>query len=157
MHKFKDTGINSIRCKRSDIKLKFGNRFEKKESIRNFLINFRDNSENQSKCIISDFFMKRFKVETESFLKHAKSLSKPKSKENDGFTKLSKSLNKLSHKDKKATCHFCGTVGDAVIALETPRNMRLEHTDYSFDHLCEIIEQSHYRHPSQSVMRPSSL
>lgn len=51
------------------------------------------------------------------------------------------------------------TIGDAVIALEAGREMRLECTDYSFDHLCPLIEQPYYRHPSESrfFLPPNNL
>lgn len=147
--KFKDIGINSIRCVRCNNELKFKDSFDRKESFRKFLDNFLDSAENQTKCRLNDFFSKRFKVETKKFIKHADNLPNPNRPENKGFVKISKNLNKFLQKDVKASCHFCGIVGDAVITLEVPQNMRLEHTDYSFDHLCEVVDKSHHRHKSQ--------
>ena len=40
-------------------------------------------------------------------------------------------------------------IGDAIIALDAPRDMQLEHTDHSFDHLCPPIGQPHRKHPSE--------
>jgi len=42
----------------------------------------------------------------------------------------------------------CEAIGDAVIALEAPKDMQLEHVDKPFDYLCPPINQPHRRHPS---------
>jgi len=47
-------------------------------------------------------------------------------------------------------------IGDAVIALNAPRQMRLEHTDNSFDYLCPPIEQPHHKHPSENQVLTDS-
>ncbi|MEQ8957151.1 MAG: hypothetical protein RLP02_04380 [Coleofasciculus sp. C2-GNP5-27] len=47
-------------------------------------------------------------------------------------------------------------IGDAVIALNAPRQMQLEHTDNSFDYLCPPIEQPHNKHPSENQVLTDS-
>ena len=71
--------------------------------------------------------------------------------ENKGFKKIADNL-KEAIKDKlKFSCHFCEKIGDSVIAIESQRDMQLDHTDYSFDHLCPIISQPHFKHPSETA------
>ncbi len=48
------------------------------------------------------------------------------------------------------SCNDCKKIGDLIIALISPQEMRMEHTDYSFDLL--VLEKEHYRHPSESSL-----
>ena len=69
-------------------------------------------------------------------------LDRPKSRGNDGFVKITENLQRIiDTQGKVCSCHTCERIGDAVIALETPKNMQLEHTDYAFDHLCKVIRE----------------
>ena len=49
--------------------------------------------------------------------------------------------------ERACDCKRCEKIGDAIIALDAPRDLRLEHTDSSFDYLCPSIKQPHYKHP----------
>jgi ADP-heptose:LPS heptosyltransferase len=61
--------------------------------------------------------------------------------------------------EKACDCKRCEKIGDAVIALNAPRNLRLEHTDSSFDYLCPSIKQPHCKHSSETqvVMNISNI
>ena len=87
--------------------------------------------------------------ELEKYIRHAQSLRNPNRTENIGSFKISDKLNQILQKNTAITCRVCEAIGDAIIALEMHQNMLLEHTDYSFDHLCKLIDKSHNRHPSE--------
>ncbi|HLC26572.1 MAG TPA: hypothetical protein VJM80_07355, partial [bacterium] len=64
---------------------------------------------------------------------------------------IAENLNEILTKTVSAcSCKRCESIGDAVIALDAPRNMQLEHTDKSFTHLCPPINQAHKQHPSEN-------
>jgi hypothetical protein len=68
-----------------------------------------------------------------------------------GFVKIAESLKKvIDNGEKTCTCKLCEKVGDAVIALDIPDGMQLEHTDNSFDYLCPVIQKIHRKHPSET-------
>jgi hypothetical protein len=51
----------------------------------------------------------------------------------------------LEGREKNSTCDHCGAIGDAVIALQAPREMRLDHTDSSFNCLGQVTGQAHQK------------
>ncbi len=118
------------------------------EMFQEFLREFNDGARCRSKCAIATFFLARYHEQVKDFLKYADKLSKPEKTDNKGFSRIAGRF-KETQDEKDFSCYLCEAIGDAVIALETPRNMRLEHTDHSFDHLCPIINQPHYKHPSE--------
>jgi hypothetical protein len=75
----------------------------------------------------------------------------PKNTNTRGFINIANNLKEILATGATACdCKRCEKIGDAVIALDAPRNMRLEHTDNSFDYLCPPINQPHYKHPSEN-------
>lgn len=54
-----------------------------------------------------------------------------------------------SDPSNNCSCNNCGVIGDAVITLDAPRSMCLEHTDDSFNFLCGNIGQPHNQRPSE--------
>lgn len=154
--KFKNIGVNSTRCKRAEVPLKFAIPDDRKRTYQQFLYAFRDEKTCQSKCVVNEFFKCRFKSEVENFYKYSEGISNPTKSQNIGFIKIVKKLKKTVKKDVPVSCRVCGAIGDAIIALESNRDMRLEHLDYSFDHLCEIIGQPHFRHPSENTLMKSA-
>ncbi len=118
--------------------------------LEQFIQEFNDTDDCRSKCNVDDFFLNRFKTEVEAFFEQAKNLERPKSRENKGFVGITEDLRKITKTEGKAcSCRMCGRIGDAIIALEAPENMQLEHTDYAFDNLCKVIGKLHKRHPSE--------
>ena len=107
--------------------------------FRDFLEKFNDTKKNRKDCKIEIFLLKTFKLRLEEYVRHAKNLSNPKKKENIGFTRIANNLDKiLAREGDVCSCKLCESIGDVVIALEAEREMRLECTDYSFDHLCPL-------------------
>lgn len=146
---FKDIGKDEARCTRAnftldtiDINKNIAEEFYK------FVKDFDDVAKCRSKCTIDTFFLKRYKMNTDNFIKYLGSLKDQKKSENKGFVKIVSKLENAMN-NKKFTCHLCKIIGDAVIALGAPRDMRLEHTDHSFDHFCDIINQPHFKHPHE--------
>jgi hypothetical protein len=154
---FKNPGVNSTRCKRASVQLRFGSKANDKELFREFLKTFNDVKAHRKRCDVVKFFVARYKTNVEKYVQHASKLAKPKSPENIGFTKIAEKLRDILEEGKDLSCHSCQSVGDAIIALEAPLTMRLEHTDHSFDHLCEVIGSRHFKHLSQvSVVKSNS-
>lgn len=154
---FINIGKNETRCTRATLALKYQDQVDFTESFRIFLYNFNETGECSVKCRVNHFFINRNKIYIESFAKHSSQLSNPKSAENKGIVNISEKLKSAMQGKLAFSCKLCEEIGDAVIALEAPRDMRLEHTDYSFDHLCPIIGQPHYRHPSESAVIKNAI
>jgi hypothetical protein len=71
----------------------------------------------------------------------------------DGFKKIAKNLQLIVSKDgRNCTCKMCEKIGDAIITLDSPPSMSLEHTDFSFNQLCDLIGKKHQHHPSQPAV-----
>ncbi|MEM7078982.1 MAG: hypothetical protein AAF513_10175 [Pseudomonadota bacterium] len=83
-------------------------------------------------------------------LKALKAQGTDKKTENRGFVKIVQALEKILVEGSAAcSCRMCGTIGDAVLTLDMPHQMRMEHTDHAFDHLCSGIGKLHFKHPSE--------
>lgn len=151
--KFVDIGTNTTRCTRAQISIVTSETESQSlsDQLRNFITRFEDVDSCRNHCRIDDFLLNRFQQEVKQAIGRAESLSNRKSPQNKGFVEICNNLNKIVERGAKAcSCRICGNIGDAVITLETPRTMRLEHTDYAFDQLCAIVNQPHYRHLSES-------
>lgn len=146
---FLNIGDQGARCERAKVALRQKRGVNDKKIFEGFLDSFLNVTQCQSKCVIEHFLCKRYKSEVEKYIRHAQSLRNPNSTENVGFFKISDKLNQILQKNTTITCRVCEAIGDAIIALEMPQNMLLEHTDYSFDHLCKLIDKPHNRHPSE--------
>jgi len=156
--RFKDIGSNSTRCARATVRPSARGTEDLAAVLRRFLERFNDVANCRKRCVVDDFVLRRYRAEVETYVKQAHQLSAPRSKTNKGFTDIANNLEKILTKGAEAcSCRLCGNIGDAIIALEAPNDMRLEHTDRSFDHLCELIDQPHHRHPSElKVVQTSS-
>lgn len=70
-------------------------------------------------------------------------------KSNPGFYKVTRNLTEFANNHAKlSSCIACAKIGDAVIAIDTSKSKRLEHTDLSFEDLCDSIGLPHKLHPS---------
>lgn len=153
--KFTNIGANTTRCARAKILLVSSQTDQNpvSDQLEQFIQKFNDVDDCRSKCRVDDFFLNRFRTKVVAFFEHAEKLDRPKSRENRGFIDITENLRRIIKTDGDAcSCRMCGRIGDAIIALETPENMRLEHTDYSFDNLCDVIDKPHQRHPSEMEM-----
>lgn len=151
--KFTNIGVNTTRCTRAQISIVTSRIDDQSltEQLREFITKFDNVTHCRSHCQIDDFLLNRFRSEIEEAIKLAELLPNPRSKNTRGFVQISDNLKKIVVEGEKAcSCRMCGNIGDAVITLETPRDMRLEHTDYAFDQLCTIVSQAHYRHISEN-------
>jgi hypothetical protein len=152
-HTFKNIGRNETDCQRAKIPLSSWKESNMTEMFRLFLQEFNNGTSCRSQCTVGSFFLKRYREQVEAFLKYADTLSNPGKSENKGFMNIVRQLKEAQDEDD-FSCRLCEAIGDAVIALEAPRDMRLEHTDHSFDHLCPLLKQPHHKHPSEiSVLK----
>jgi len=146
--KFKDTGINATRCARAEVIFNVDLE-DMAEGFRKFVDAFNDVQRCRSRCRVDDFLLNRHGEQIHSYVENAAPL--PNNKANRGFKSIANNLDDILQEGATAcTCKMCEKVGDAIIALETPRDMRLEHTDNSFNHLCPPLGLEHKQHPSES-------
>lgn len=153
---FKLVGQNSTRCQRALLSLKIGKVLSNRENFRDFLTTFNDLKSCSKQCKAYQFLFADNAQNVKALVKHASTFSNRTSAENSGFIRIAKKLERILQKGQDISCKECGSLGDAIIALDGPPGMRLEHTDYSFDHLCNLIGYPHQRHPSQMAFLPNT-
>jgi len=152
---FLDTGVNSPRCARAGISLDI-NLGNLRTDLRRFVEEFTDVETCRSKCRIDTFLLKRHRGRVQDYARLGNAL--PNNSESKGFKRIAENLaDVLQGGPEACSCKRCERIGDAVIALDTPRNLNLEHTDASFNQLCDAIGQPHQQHPSHiRVVRRAS-
>ena len=148
--RFRDTGMNSPRCSRAAVKFEV-DQASVARSLGDFAKAFDGTDGLRDQCRVHEFLLTRFRTAIEGYAASAKAMKNNQSTR--GFLKIAERLDKVLQKGESAcTCACCAAIGDAVIALDAPRNMRLEHTDASYNHLCPPIEQPHQEHPSADAL-----
>lgn len=153
--KFVNTGTDSPRCARAAISLQATQR-DAREELDRFAREFDNVERCRSLCRIDRFFtLVKNRTHTEGFIKQAQSA--PRVAEARGFISIADCLRETLEKGADAySCKMCEKIGDAVIALDAPRTMQLDHVDRSFNHLCPPIGQPHKEHPSETALLTSS-
>lgn len=117
--------------------------------LKKFVLEFGDTKTCRSQCEIDHFLLVKYRSEVEQLVEIASQL--PRNTNTRGFLNIAKNLKEILVVGATACdCKRCEKIGDAVVALNTPRNLRLEHTDNSFDYLCPSIKQPHYKYPSEN-------
>ncbi|KYC42273.1 hypothetical protein WA1_20050 [Scytonema hofmannii PCC 7110] len=145
--KFKETK-DSTACARALVSLNVDLK-NPVPGLRKFVSEFGDVKTCRSKCQIEQFLLKQHPSEVDKLVEIAKKL--PRNTNTRGFLNIANNLKEILATGATACdCKRCEKIGDAVIALNAPRNMQLEHTDSSFDYLCPPINQPHYKHPSEN-------
>ena len=146
-HKFKDANVDSAKCARAAILLQLGTVTIEKD-LDEFTKAFDNTEDCRNKCSIHNFLLNKYKSKVKEYIKIADPLPKSKSK---SFKKICKALERIQEKGPNAcSCRQCGTIGDAIIALDAPKSMRLETLDGAFNNLCPPLKKSYYIHPSPS-------
>jgi len=114
-----------------------------------FVEAFNDVETCRARCRIDHFLLNRYRAEVKAYIGQATQL--PNHTNTRGFIAIAENLREILEKGGAAcSCRQCERIGDAVIALDAPRNMQLEHTDHSFNHLCPPIDQPHQQHRSET-------
>jgi hypothetical protein len=146
--KFKDIGKDSTRCARAAVP--FIVELENMAAgFKQFVEAFNDVETCRARCRIDHFLLNRYRADVEAYIDQATKL--PNNTNTRGFIAIAENLREILEKGGAAcSCRRCERIGDAVIALDAPRNMQLEHTDHSFNHLCPPIDQPHQQHPSET-------
>ncbi|NJM21772.1 MAG: hypothetical protein HC874_32035 [Richelia sp. SL_2_1] len=146
--KFNNINIDSTACTRAEIPLNVDLKNPAK-GLKQFADEFGDVKTCRSKCQIDQFLLTQYRTEIEQLVEIASQL--PKNTFTRGFINIANNLKEILTAGATACdCKRCEKTGDAVIALDAPRRMQLEHTDNSFDYLCPPINQPHYKHPSEN-------
>jgi len=154
---FADIGKNETHCHRAKIPLKYTNKSDATTVFKDFLREFNDETTCRNRCRVDRFFMQRHKGTAELVIAYHENLSNKNSKENVGFSKISLNIKEAKEDNRKFSCRLCEAIGDAVIAIESLPDMRLEHTDHSFDHLCAVTGKPHKKHPSETSIIQSAV
>lgn len=145
----KNIGNDNTYCIKGKLKLQF-NPAELDESLRSFVNILKDNKQYKN-CKINEFIKQKHKSDIEGIIEKADKINELGNKE--GFNKIVESLKSLGEKD--ITCAYCSKIGDAIIALLSDANWSLEHTDNSFNYLCEILNKKHSIHPYDKTIMDS--
>ncbi len=154
---FTDASKDTTHCARALVPLPFYPE-QMSRGFQEFIAGFDDTDTCRSKCTIDNVILRRYKKEVDDYITTAKTLKR--SVATSGFLDITEQLNDIVKKGPAAcSCNRYAKIGDAVIALDAPREMRLEHVDRSFNELCDLIHQPHKQHPSQSVVlkRPAEI
>jgi hypothetical protein len=151
---FVNTENDSTCCSRATIGLNLkAENFS--EELTQFADVFDDVKSCRSKCRIDQFLLADRKTEIEAYVQQKNSLSQ--NSNSRGFLKITEALEDVLLRGADAcSCRQCERIGDAVIALDAPREMQIEHTDHSFDYLCPPIQQPHRKHPPETQIVSSS-
>lgn len=146
--KFNNTNTDPTACARAQGALNLDLQ-NAATGLKQFADEFGDVKTCRSKCQIDQFLLVQYPSEIEQLVQIASQL--PKNSKTRGFINIASNLKEILAQGAAACdCKRCEKIGDAVIALNAPRNMQLEHTDNSFDYLCPSINQPHYKHPSEN-------
>jgi len=147
---FRNVGADSTRCGRAAVPLEMTFP-EARESLKSFQESFDDLEACRSRCRIGQFVLERSRAEVQGYAEEGEKL--PTNADTRGFKEIAQNLAEILLKGPQAcSCSCCARIGDAVIALDAPREMRLEHTDNSFNYLCPPIGQPHQQHPSETAV-----
>jgi hypothetical protein len=141
--------INSPQCSRALATLEPDQEEDLSTVIVQFTATFDDVAIARSQCRIHNFLLQDHRSSLEAYRQQATEQSKNSA--NRGFIAIVDTLNLILEQGESAcSCKCCERIGDAVIALDTPRHLQLEHTDQAFDFLCPPIDQPHRKHPSET-------
>ena len=145
--RFKDASKDTTHCGRAAVPLSVS-LTSLSEDLRKFEDTFGDTESCRQRCRIDDVLLSRYRSEVETYVATASTL--PKNSANRGFIDVVKHLKEVFEMGADGcTCRQCAKIGDAVIALDAPRSMQLEHTDAAFNHLCPPVDQRHRCHQSE--------
>lgn len=142
---FSSIGNDATHCIKGRIKMAF-NPKDIDTSFHGFLDAVSD-KEAHLKCKVEKF-LKQTHVSELSKLVEKKDIKLEAKK--DGFNKLVERIPTIQ--ETKITCAYCSKLGDLIIALIYSKEWQLEHTDYSFDYICEILKKRHFRHSNDTKL-----
>lgn len=147
---FKDTGQDRTHCARAAVPLR-AELVSMTQGFKRYAVAFDDVKTCRDKCTIHKALLDHYRADVEGYVRAANSLLADANAE--GFRKIASALKEVLDQGPSAcSCHRCERIGDAVIALDSPRDMQLEHTDRSFNYLCPPINQPHFQHPSEQAV-----
>ena len=137
---FIDCGDNRTHCVRAGVEINFDADDKLLEAER-FIKEF-SGTNHRPNCRVDDLIEKRYREEAAGFVQKATTVTGQAA---EGFRKQAKRVDNVLKGTAARTCAQCASMGDAVITLQAPRQMRLVHTDNSFNYLCEVTKQEHLK------------
>jgi hypothetical protein len=146
---FTNISRDSTGCARAKIDLR-DLKGSQAAGLRDFVDRFDNVEECRNNCHVDRFLLTNRAKEVREFIAQAGHL--PNNDTTKGFIRIASSLNEIAEAGAQAcSCKRCESIGDAVIALDAPRDMRLEHSDNSFNQLCPPLKQPHFHHSSEAA------
>lgn len=150
---YTDVGVDTPRCARARVPLQIRTPTVRQD-LRRFVQTFNDVAKCRSNCVVNDFLLKKNLTVVNRFTTRAKSLKHEK--ETQGFLKIVSNLDVVLTKgDSACSCKRCEKIGDAIIAIDTPKGFSVQHSDYAFDQLCDELGKPHNRLLSESTFLKS--
>jgi hypothetical protein len=146
---FKDPGQDTTRCTRALVRLPYY-ADDVSRGLQEFAQQFDDTNYCRDNCSIDHVLLRRYSAQVKSIIDVANSTAS--NNDTRGFLAIANQLAIIVEKGPGAcSCHRCEKIGDAVITLETPRDMLLAHLDNSFNYLCPPVGQGHSQPLSETA------
>ncbi|MCW8896955.1 MAG: hypothetical protein OQJ96_01435 [Flavobacteriales bacterium] len=142
--RFKFIGVDNNLCVKTKLVLDYD--LDKLDNIFSQYLKDFKKSDDSKICNINTFF----KTHSSQIDKIQKSTLNIDKTDRSGLEKIQKNIKSINN---NMSCVKCAKLGDMIISILTPSNMRLEHTDNSFDYLMELLEKTHYKHPSELAIQ----
>lgn len=144
-----NVGADPTHCSRAAIRFEIGED-DPLADMRRYAEAFNDAKQHKAKCAVGRFLCERRATDSASVCTHLNSL--PLNTKTESHKKLGEELRKALEKGPEGiTCQQCKKIGDAVIAITSPGDMNLHHTDESFDYLCPPLRKLHTKVISETA------
>lgn len=148
LDQYNDAGVNGPQCARAQIEVRDGSN-DIKACLSRFVEKFSDVKACRAKCEIHTFLLSTHRATVDSYVSNGNAM--PQNKSTQGFKGIVQNLEEITSTGEAAcSCKRCEKIGDLVIALDAPADMTIEHTDSSFNQLCDLTGKKHRQHPSQT-------
>jgi len=137
---FKNISNNTPRCYRATIKLNMLSTDFKNELVK-FKQEFDDVDNCRNHCRIDNFVLSKYSSEVSKLIEDCENQGLPKS---NCMRKICNKLKKIQSKGSSAcNCRMCDSIGDSIIGIDCPVDYQIEHTDNSFDYICNSLNKPH--------------
>lgn len=148
-----NTGVDPARCARAEVLLKISPA-DIETGLMEFTNKFDDVVACRSKCRIDKFLLTMKREQLIAFVADAQRLTARTTSANREYIRIAGELEKMIQQGSSScTCKQCSKIGDAVVSLQAPPTMQLEHLDHSFDHFCGVLQQPHRKLEPEIVPR----
>ena len=147
-------GDDNTYCEKSKVVIDY-NPEDLDETMRHYHESLVD-KKHANHCHVNVFFKDKHLIETNKIVNESSGYAFATNSSRDGYDRLVEALADFMSKNKAMTCASCTAIGDVAISLLSKKDWLLEHSDYSFDYLCEILGKNHRLHPNDAVIIKTS-